>query len=144
MQRIRQHEAYERALSGQERLKMTYVKFIAFGLPRSGKSSMFCRLIGEIINLQQLGGISRSTGVAECRDVIIKPFKSIPAAIVGSEEMSSIILWESLRKTPAGAEEELDRKVDHSYLVHLFLSYNFKKYTREYHRWQACQSESST
>ena len=118
MQRIRQHEAYERALSGQERLKMTYVKFIAFGLPRSGKSSMFRRLIGEIINLQQLGSISKSTGVAYCRDVIIKPFKSIPAAIVGSEEMSSI--WESLRKTPAGVEEELDREVDHSYLAHLF------------------------
>ena len=120
MQRIRLQEAYERALSGQETLKMTYLKFIAFGLPRSGKSSTFRRLIGEIINLQQLGGVSRSTGVAECRDVIIKPFKSVPAAIVGSEDTLSI--WESLKK-PTGKNEKFalgDQEVDHRYLAHLF------------------------
>ena len=104
------------------RLKMTYLKFIAFGLPRSGKSSTFRRLIGEIINLQQLGGVSRSTGIAECRDVIIKPFKSVPAAIVGFEETVSI--WESLKKTPVGEGDEKfmlgDREVDHTYLAHLF------------------------
>ena len=120
IQRIEQEEAYKRAIGGEKRLKMTYLKFIAFGLPRSGKSSTFHRLIGEIINLQQLGGISRSTGVAECRDVIIKPFKSVPAAIVGSEETSSI--WESLKK-PTGGNEKFtlgDQEVDYRYLAHLF------------------------
>ena len=102
------------------RLKMTYLKFIAFGLPRSGKSSTFRRLIGEIINLQQLGGISRSTGVAECRDVIIKPFtlKSVPAAIVGSEETRTI--WESLKKTGDKKLMLKDGEIDHTYLAHLF------------------------
>ena len=97
---------------------MTYLKFIAFGLPRSGKSSTFRRLIGEIINLQQLGGISRSTGVAECRDVIIKPFKSVPAAIVGSEETPSI--WESLKKIGDKKLVLKDGEIDHTYLAHLF------------------------
>ena len=121
LQKLKAKEAYELALCGETQLKMTYLKFIAFGLPRSGKSSMFRRLIGEIINLQQLGGVSRSTGVAECRDVIIKPFNSVPAAILGSDETSSI--WESLKKTPAGADEKFvlgDREVDHTYLAHLF------------------------
>ena len=122
LQKLKAKEAYELALCGEMRLKMTYLKFIAFGLPRSGKSSMFRRLIGEIINLQQLGGVSRSTGVAECRDIIVKPFKSVPAAIVGSEETSSI--WESLKKIPVGEGDEKfvlgDREIDHTYLAHLF------------------------
>ena len=121
LQKLKAKEAYELALCGETQLKMTYLKFIAFGLPRSGKSSMFRRLIGEIINLQQLGGVSRSTGVAECRDVIIKPFNSVPAAILGSDETS--LIWESLKKTPAGADEKFvlgDREVDHTYLAHLF------------------------
>ena len=122
LQKLKAKEAYELALCGEMRLKMTYLKFIAFGLPRSGKSSTFHRLIGEIINLQQLGGVSRSTGIAECRDVIIKPFKSVPAAIVGSEETVSI--WESLKKTQVGEGDGKfklgDREVDHTYLAHLF------------------------
>ena len=116
--KLKAQEAYELALSSEMRLKMTYLKFIAFGLPRSGKSSTFRRLIGEIINLQQVGGISRSTGVAECRDVIIKPFKSVPAAIVGSEETSSI--WESLKKTGDTKLVLKDGEIDHTYLAHLF------------------------
>ena len=116
--KLKAQEAYELALSSEMRLKMTYLKFIAFGLPRPGKSSTFRRLIGEIINLQQVGGISRSTGVAECRDVIIKPFKSVPAAIVGSEETSSI--WESLKKTGDTKLVLKDGEIDHTYLAHLF------------------------
>ena len=118
LKKLKAQEAYELALSSEMRLKMTYLKFIAFGLPRSGKSSTFRRLIGEIINLQQLGGISRSTGVAECRDVIIKPFKSVPAAIVGSEETPSI--WESLKKTGDKKLVLKDGEFDHTYLAHLF------------------------
>ena len=98
-----------------------YLKFISFGLPRSGKSSTFKRLIGEIINLRKLGGVSRSTGVAECRDVIIKPFKSVPAAIVGSDETLS--KWESLKSKPTEGNEKAsfgDSKVDHKYLAHLY------------------------
>ena len=119
LQKIKAQKAYEQALGGGMRLKMTYLKFIAFGLPRSGKSSTFRRLIGEIVNLQQLGGVSRSTGVAECRDVIIKPFKSVPAAIVGSDETTSI--WESLKKTPLGVrDKKVALEIDQSYLAHLF------------------------
>ena len=119
LQKVKAQEAYEHALSSEQRLKMTYLKFIAFGLPRSGKSSTFRRLIGEIVNLQQLGGVSRSTGVAECKDVIIKPFKSVPAAIVGSDETASI--WESLKKTPVGAgDKKFALEIDQRYLAHLF------------------------
>ena len=118
LKKLKAQEAYELALSSEMRLKMTYLKFIAFGLPRSGKSSTFRRLIGEIVNLQQLGGISRSTGVAECRDVIIKPFESVPAAIIGSEETPSI--WESLKKTGDKKLVLKDGEFDHTYLAHLF------------------------
>ena len=122
IRRVDQHEAYKQALVSKKPLKMTYLKFIAFGFPRSGKSSTFRRLIGEIINLHQLGGVSRSTGVAECIDVIIKPFKSVPAAIVGSNETSS--RWESLNSKLTDGKENPAvlgcSEIDHKYLAHLY------------------------
>ena len=136
IRRVDQHEAYKQALVSKKPLKMTYLKFITFGLPRSGKSSTFRRLIGEIINLHQLGGISRSTGVAECRDVIIKPFKSVPAAIVGSNETSS--RWESLNSKLTDGKENPAvlgcSEIDHKYLAHLYfhlISQNVTEITTE-------------
>ena len=106
-------EAYKKALEGGLRLTMRYLKFLFFGPPRSGKSSTRRRLIGEIVNLHQLGGLSVSTGVAETNDVIIKKLTCEPAAIAGSQ-------WQSMQKsneaTPSGIYDE----ENFSYVARLF------------------------
>ena len=92
MRNLKHYEAYEQALQEAVNLTLTYLKMLFFGPPRSGKSSTRQRLNREIINLSSIGGVSRSTGVAETNDVIIKKLTCVPAAIRKSE-------WSSLKKS---------------------------------------------
>ena len=104
------YEAYESALKGGLALTMQYLKFLFFGPPRTGKSTARRRLVQEIVNLDSLGELSASTGVAEANDVIIKKLTSEPAAISGSQ-------WWSMKKSKE--EGRIDER-DCDYLAQLF------------------------
>ena len=129
VENAKSYETYQRALEGEEKLKLFYLKFIYFGLPRSGKSSTFRRLIQEIANLKQVGGVSKSTGVAESREVIIKKVTSAPAAIVKMEQEGETSMWQSLSKSKKSQKKSQKKKgkskqgicdVDHRYLAQVF------------------------
>ena len=95
VENMRHYEAYERALEGALNLTLRYLKFIFLGPPRSGKTSTRRRLVQEIVNLRSVGQPSKSTGVAESNDVIIKKLVSESTAIVNSK-------WQSLKKSKEG------------------------------------------
>ena len=64
-------EAYQRALKEELAIPLKYLKVLFFGPPRTGKTSMRRRLIGEILNLAN-EPVQASTGTAECYDAIVK------------------------------------------------------------------------
>ena len=108
------YQAYKAALEGAKTLPLRYLKFLFFGSPRSGKSTMRQRLLQEIINLAILGQPSVSTGVAEACEVIIKKMTSETAAIAGSQ-------WHSLRKSiKQGTTNENVVGIDIEYLTQIF------------------------
>ena len=123
------YEAYEQALEGGLSLTLRYLKFLFFGPPRSGKTSTRRRLSKEIVNLDQLGGPSISTWVAETNDVIIKTSKpedvtikkltSESVAVAGTEWMS---MKSSKRDTQQGIYDE-------KYLAQLFYQLFHKRST---------------
>ena len=124
---MKHYEAYEEALKGGLSLTLRYLKFLFFGPPRSGKTSTRRRLIKEIINLDQLGVPSISTGVAETNDVIIKTSKpedvtikkltSEPVAIAGSE-------WKSMKSSKKGTQVDMYDEQD---LAQLFYQLIYKQ-----------------
>ena len=88
------YEAYEKALRDGLKLTILYLKFLFFGPPRSGKSSMRRRLVQEILNLLTLGQKSASTGIAEAHDVMVKMKKlTSETALIASSE------WRSLKES---------------------------------------------
>ena len=89
---MKHYEAYKEALAKGLCLTLRYLKFLYFGPPRSGKTSTRRRLLKEIINLDQLGVPSISTGVAETNEVIIKKLTSEQVAIAGSQ-------WKSMKSS---------------------------------------------
>ena len=113
MENFKHYEAYKQALEGGLELTLRYLKFLFFGPPRSGKSTTRRRLIGEIVNLHQLGGPSISTGVAETNDVIIKKLTCEPAAIAGSQ-------WQSMKISNEGTKLAIYSEENFSYLARLF------------------------
>ena len=117
------YQAYKAALEGAITLPLRYMKFLFFGSPRSGKSTMRQRLLREIINLAILGQPSVSTGVAEAYEVIIKKMTSETAAIAGSQ-------WHSLKKSiEQGATKEnvvSGTDIDLKYLTQIFYHLIFK------------------
>ena len=114
------YQAYQAALEGAITLPLRYLKFLFFGSPRSGKSTMRQRLLQQIINLALLGQASVSTGVAETYEVIIKKMTSETAAIAGSQ-------WHSLKKSfKPGAKKENVVGVDIEYLTQIFYHLIFK------------------
>jgi len=68
------YEAYQRALKKGIAIPLKYLKVLFFGPPRTGKTSMRRRLVGEIQNLAT-ESVQESTGTAEVHDVIVKPFE---------------------------------------------------------------------
>jgi len=65
------YEAYQRALKEEHEIRLKYLKVLFFGPPRTGKTSMRRRLVGEILNLAN-EPVQPSTGTAEHHDVIVK------------------------------------------------------------------------
>ena len=114
---MKHYEAYEEALKKGLCLTLRYLKFLFFGPPRSGKTSTRRRLLKEIINLDQLGVPSISTGVAEINEVIIKKLTSEQVAIAGSQ-------WESMKSSKEGTQ--LD-KYDEGDLAQLFYQLIYKQ-----------------
>ena len=84
----RHYEAYQQALKKGIGIKLKYLKMLFFGPPRTGKTSMRRRLVGEIKNLTN-EPVQASTGTAEHYDVIVKLFEDktthSPAVITKSE-----------------------------------------------------------
>ena len=95
VENVKHYEAYEQALQNGMSLTLRYLKFLFLGPPRSGKTSARRRLIREIINLSSLGQPSKSTGVVETNDVIIKKFVCETTAIVNSN-------WQSIQRSEGG------------------------------------------
>ena len=65
------YDAYQQALKEGVPIPLKYLKVLFFGPPRTGKSSMRRRLVGEILNLAN-EPVQASTGTAEHYDVIVK------------------------------------------------------------------------
>ena len=65
------YEAYQQALKEGVAISLKYLKVLFFGAPRTGKTSMRRRLVGEILNLSN-EPVQASTGAAEAYDVIVK------------------------------------------------------------------------
>ena len=65
------YEAYQQALKEGIAISLKYLKVLFFGPPRTGKTSMRRRLVGEIQNLSN-EPVQASTGTAEAYDVIVK------------------------------------------------------------------------
>ena len=126
---MKHYRAYEEALKGGLSLTLRYLKFLFFGPPRSGKTSTRRRLLKEIINLDQLGVPSISTGVAETNDVIIKTSKpedvtikkltSESVAIAGTE-------WKSMKSSKKGTQLGMYDEED---LAQLFYQLIYKRST---------------
>jgi hypothetical protein len=109
------YEAYEQALQNGISLTLRYLKFLFLGPPRSGKTSARRRLVREIINLSSLGQPSKSTGVAEINDVIIKKLVCESTAIVNS-------MWQTLRRSQSheGGSGGAQQQEDFTYLAQWF------------------------
>ena len=65
------YESYQQALKEGVAISLKYLKVLFFGPPRTGKTSMRRRLVGEIQNLSS-EPVQASTGTAEAYDVIVK------------------------------------------------------------------------
>ena len=92
LQNQQHYEAYQRALKEGVAIPLKYLKVLFFGPPRTGKTSMRRRLVGEIQNLTE-GPFQASTGTAECYDVIVKPVedKTIVSTTVITESKWSTV-----------------------------------------------------
>ena len=67
------YEAYQHALNKGVAIPLKYLKVLFFGPPRTGKTSMRRRLVGEIQNLANLKEpVQASTGTAEVYDAIVQ------------------------------------------------------------------------
>ena len=114
VENVKHYEAYERALQDGISLTLRYLKFLFLGPPRSGKTSARRRLVQEIINLSSLGQPSKSTGVAETNDVIIKKLVCESTAIVNS-------MWQSIRRSQEeSSSEPQQQEGDLTYLARWF------------------------
>ena len=71
LKKQRHYEAYQQALKEGTKIQLKYLKMLFFGPPRTGKTSMRRRLVGEILNLTN-EPVQASTGTAEVHDVIVK------------------------------------------------------------------------
>ena len=65
------YKAYQQALKEGVAIPLKYLRVLFFGPPRTGKTAMRRRLVGEIQNLAK-EAVQASTGTAEHYDVIVK------------------------------------------------------------------------
>ena len=86
------YEAYLRALKEEVAIPLKYLKLLFFGPPRTGKTSMRRRLVGEIQNLAT-EPVQPSTGTAEVYDAIVKLVEdkiTTSAAVITKSEWSGV------------------------------------------------------
>ena len=101
------YEAYQQALKKEAAIPLKYLKVLFFGPPRTGKTSMRRRLVGEIQNLAK-EPIQASTGTAECYDVIVKEDKiNTSTAVITESTWSSIKVLCGKEKNTRVLDEEL-------------------------------------
>ena len=101
------YEVYQQALKKEAAIPLKYLKVLFFGPPRTGKTSMRRRLVGEIQNLAN-EPIQASTGTAECYDVIVKEDKiNTSTAVITESTWSSIKVLCSKEKNTQVLDEEL-------------------------------------
>ena len=73
-------EVYENVIKEKRTLNMHSVRFISIGIPRSGKTTFWRRLMKKIVNIttaQEVKQCHPSTGLAEQHRVVISSMKSI-------------------------------------------------------------------
>jgi len=105
------YEAYQQALKVGVEIPIKCLKVLFFGPPRTGKTSMRRRLVGEILNLAK-EPVQASTGTAECYDAIVKVVEdntiASPAVITRSEWSSVKALFGKEKNThETGLNDEL-------------------------------------
>ena len=86
------YKAYQQALKDETAIPLKYLKVLFFGPPRTGKTSMRRRLVGEIQNFAK-EPVQVSTGTAEHYDVIVKEDKNTTSTTVITEKSN----WLSIK-----------------------------------------------
>ena len=101
------YEAYQQALNKGAAVPLKYLKMLFFGPPRTGKTSMRRRLVGEIKNLEN-EPVQKSTGTAECCDVIVKEDKiTTETGVITKSMWSSVKVVFGEEKNTHVLDEEL-------------------------------------
>ena len=93
------YEVYKQALEEGAAIPLKYLKVLFFGPPRTGKTSMRRRLVGEIQNLAN-EPVQASTGTAEVHEVIVKKVTISTAVIKKSSkntETTTEYKWSSVK-----------------------------------------------
>ena len=111
------YEAYQWALREGAAIPLKYLKVLFFGPPRTGKTSMRRRLVGEVQNLAN-EPVQASTGTAEVHDVIVKKV-TISTAVIKktskSAETTTEYKWSSVKvlcgKEKHDHETDLDEEL---------------------------------
>ena len=96
------YEAYQQALKEGVTIPLRYLKVLFFGAPRTGKTSLRRRLVGEIQNLAE-EPVQVSTGTAERYDVIVKGVKdktTFSTTVIMRSEWSSVKALFGKEKSP--------------------------------------------
>ena len=110
----RHYEAYQQALQNGVSIALKYIKLLMFGPPRSGKTSLRRRLIGDIINLIDQA-ILPSTGTVDAHNVIVK---LADEKMTSSAAVISETTWRAVGK--GGADDtDLDEEL---HLLYQFIS----------------------
>ena len=111
----RHYEAYQQALHSGLSIAIKYIKLLMFGPPRSGKTSLRRRLIGEIINLIDQATVQPSTGAVDAHNVVVK---LADEKMTSSAAVISETTWRAVGK--GGAENtDLDEEL---HLLYRFIS----------------------
>ena len=138
------YEAYQQALKEGVEISLKYLKVLFFGPPRTGKTSMRRRLVGEIENLAKLKEpvqastdtaevcdvkepVQASTGTAEVCDVIIKVEDKITTsrAIVTKSVWSTVKSLFGKEKSTSGTD--LDEELHLLYQIIYGVSHAIEK-----------------
>ena len=101
---LRHYEAYQHALQSGISIAVKYIKLLMFGPPRSGKTSLRRRLVGEIINLIDQATFQPSTGVVDAHNVVVKLTEE---KMTRSTADISENTWRAVGKDDTDLDEEL-------------------------------------
>ena len=112
------YEAYQRALKEGVTIPLRYLKVLFFGAPRTGKTSLRRRLVGEIQNLAK-EPVQVSTGTAEHYDVIVKVVKdktTFSTTVIMRSEWSSVKALFGKEKSPCVTDLDDELRLLHQFI----------------------------